>query len=628
MNQVRMKKVYYNCEIINQTNSSIDAKYDVGLLKALIDNPTKYNINVNRFRLPLNGVPLTKNNIPFLKWHVSLGYYNNNNNKWEYSTAYTPQVNPTIVQSRNFYNYTNDHKVELVGNNLQNYFTKSSIELNGVAFYNSFSPVPTYVQPCFDFYNNIGTVYALSSNQRDVKAFNLSNGYLLYTFTLTLPAFAIYADSDGNLYIGTKSDNNTIVVYSYARQKINVWNASTSYVFTNVSSSSASFIYSLTLFNGQLFASYFDGNNNSGGINYYALGTSTPTAFPTSFGGTVSVFLESNGTFLFVTYSTVSAQSYLAMIVYDKFFNQDAGILPCGDNFVNGGFIGFDSNGNLLLNGTWFDGQTTTAFRAINGGTTLYKFNPTNGCHNTFYAPNATTYVTNNAEQPIYHYQTFLNQINEAFSVAFTNIKAEYPSYSPTEAPRIVFNPSTRLFNVIADGSYLDNSTYKIGMNINLWNMFLFPTFSDTDIDLPTYQGIPYKSLLIQNNVYNVVYGTGNAVQYVSIIQESPTLFKFYDLVRILVTTSKIPVNGDCEGANNTVNLITDIVPDTSSLTPDDIIVYQPTVLRNYNLDSNVPLKDLDVQFYYGCKDGSVHKVQLLPNEYASVKIEFEQVVE
>jgi hypothetical protein len=86
-------------------------------------------------------------------------------------------------------------------------------------------------------------------------------------------------------------------------------------------------------------------------------------------------------------------------------------------------------------------------------------------------------------------------------------------------------------------------------------------------------------------------------------------------------------VNGDIEGTNTSVNLITDIVPDTSSLTPDDIVVYQPTVLRNYNLDSNVPLRDLDLQFYYGCKDGSIHKVELLSGEYASVKLEFEQVV-
>ena len=58
----RMKKIYYNCEIINQSSSPVDAKYEVGLLKPLLENPLKYNINVNRFRLPLNGVPLSRKN--------------------------------------------------------------------------------------------------------------------------------------------------------------------------------------------------------------------------------------------------------------------------------------------------------------------------------------------------------------------------------------------------------------------------------------------------------------------------------------------------------------------------------------------------------------------------------------
>lgn len=221
-------------------------------------------------------------------------------------------------------------------------------------------------------------------------------------------------------------------------------------------------------------------------------------------------------------------------------------------------------------------------------------------------------------------YQDFLNQINLAFASAFNKMTASYSSYAPSEAPRIVFNPQSRLFSLICRGDYLSSGTYTILMNNRLWNMFLFP--SVTTQGAPTDINGLYKTVLVQNNINNVVYGSSaTSPNYVSVNQESSTAFKFYDLVRIMVTTSKIPINGDIEGKNDTVNLITDIVPDTNTLTPDDVIIYQPTVLRNYNLDSNVPLKDINLQFYYGCKDGTVHKIKLLPNEYASVKIEFSQ---
>ena len=72
-------------------------------------------------------------------------------------------------------------------------------------------------------------------------------------------------------------------------------------------------------------------------------------------------------------------------------------------------------------------------------------------------------------------------------------------------------------------------------------------------------------------------------------------------------------------------NLITDVVPDVDTLSPNGLLIYQPTVLRWYNLYSNNPLKDINISFWYGTKDGSIKKVYLTPGEYASCKIEFEQ---
>ena len=82
MNSTRMKKIYYNAEIINDTTQPINASYQVGLLTAIIKEPLKYNINVNRFRLPLNSVPLSRKNLPFQEWNVGIGYSVNQDNNF------------------------------------------------------------------------------------------------------------------------------------------------------------------------------------------------------------------------------------------------------------------------------------------------------------------------------------------------------------------------------------------------------------------------------------------------------------------------------------------------------------------------------------------------------------------
>ena len=97
MQSLKMKKIYYNCEIVNQTSNNIEASYSASLLKPILDNPMQYNLNVNRFRLPMGGIPLTENNIQaFEKYEVGIGY--TNNGVTNYATAFVPQYNQTTKQ--------------------------------------------------------------------------------------------------------------------------------------------------------------------------------------------------------------------------------------------------------------------------------------------------------------------------------------------------------------------------------------------------------------------------------------------------------------------------------------------------------------------------------------------------
>ena len=97
MNTQQTKREYFNAEITNTTQTNVLAKYETTLLKPLISTTQGWDLCINRFRLPLSGIPLSVKNIPFQQWEVSLGF--KNNGSWTYSSAYVPQYNATISTS-------------------------------------------------------------------------------------------------------------------------------------------------------------------------------------------------------------------------------------------------------------------------------------------------------------------------------------------------------------------------------------------------------------------------------------------------------------------------------------------------------------------------------------------------
>jgi hypothetical protein len=168
-------------------------------------------------------------------------------------------------------------------------------------------------------------------------------------------------------------------------------------------------------------------------------------------------------------------------------------------------------------------------------------------------------------------------------------------------------------------------------MNQTLWNQFYFPS---TNIVVGSNN---YKSIIMQNNGINAVVGTGTATlpQFIFVQQEDVTIYAFYDLTRIIVGTTRIPVSGDGEGrtfsntgsvSNASVNMITDIVPDTTSLTPGSVIIYIPEgILRWYNLYAQQPFDKIDLTLQYETKDGSIYPIIIPSGEFFSVKLEFKK---
>ena len=144
--------------------------------------------------------------------------------------------------------------------------------------------------------------------------------------------------------------------------------------------------------------------------------------------------------------------------------------------------------------------------------------------------------------------------------------------------------------------------------------MFVFPTIDDA--------GLPgFSQIVVQNNGYNAGGSTT-----LNIFQEASTLYAFNDIATVLVQTSRLPVNGDIDGSNNSVLVLTDVCPDTTTLEPNEPLIYVPNgILRWYSLYQSHALITIDKYFSYKTKNGTVYPVMIPPGDWFSAKLEFKQ---
>ena len=584
------KRLYFNVEITNSTTQNILAKSETTLLKPLFRDPENWDLCINRFRLPLNGIPLTRNNIPFEQWQVSLGFYNNS--QWTYKSSYVPQYNPAYNTLLTPTAYALSHGANGAGE-----YLSVNPDLTTSQVYNSqnFSDFNSNILPTFDLYNNSGTYYYVSQDQSNVYCVYMKTGE---TYTINVPSqnvfTSIYADVNTNeLYLSVYNQTgNTTASGVYARTNDSTWTQTGYYL------ASTSPITSVSTTSDNVFL-----NCGSDKVMYkYQKGNAYSTSsFTFQYPGSQHITYNN----LIYHFETFPLLGEKLISVFDTSFNDI-------QNFqINNGasYIGLDNMNNILLS---FNGGTQN--QAIDGnGNLQYEFTTTSNFTFIFYGvPSSTQVPKDSGEYFIWSYQDYLTQINSALNTCYTQMSTAFSgTYAPTKAPELFFDPASRLFYIQADKAYADSTTYTIDFNQILYNMFLFPSLPDNNLP-------GSKSILIQDV-------SGSSPNFLNIYQESSSVAKFYDLVRILIQTSRIPVSGDSELANNSQLIITDVVPDTDTLSPSGLLIYQPTVLRFYNMYATSPFGTVDIYFSCGTKSGNIYPIYIVPNEYASCKIQFQK---
>jgi len=625
---VDTQREYFNASYFNQSGQNQIAKYETTLLKPFFNDPDKWKLAINRMRIPLSGIPLTRNNIPFEQWEVGLYYQTDDEGAGQQEDIqFVPQINPKSETLDTYFNLSSNYNSQDVA--LQPVFDVLSESTIANINYN--------IQPAFESSNGKKTFYVMDNLNNDTINVYQNNSNVVVA-TLTAPAqiapnvltgiSAICADQAGNFYIGYGVNNtttglNTLYIQEYTRTTATSWTIGINYYPTDVNISQFGVRWSTICVYNNVIYGYAQVGQAFDYFDTWVLGT--PANVDTGDSGSFNWLSIADDTFIY-RYDNTGNLTASNGIIINYTYTQYA---------VNR-FLGFDVDGYMLFYGYTTTNPTNTyyAIDAKSGsGAIKYTFSPTNDSYGLLY--NTTNNILfDSGPYDIFTYQAFLNQINLAFQTSFNNLKAQMGStFQPTEPPSIIYNAQTRLFNLIVEGQYLitnsdGSNQYKILFNLPLWNKFYFPSNAFS----PNYQEV-----ILQNYGINAVYGTGSSTtpQFIYIQQEDSTIYAFYDLTRIILGTISIPVSGDGEGktfsnngfsSNNTINMITDVVPDTTTLTPGTVLIYVPAgILRWYNLYAQQPFQKVDLIMYYETKDGNIYPVEIVNGEYFSVKIEFKK---
>lgn len=619
-NNLDTQREYFNAGYFNTTGEQQIAKYETVLLKPFFNNPDEWKLAINRFRVPTSSIPLTANNIPFEQWQVGLGYYDNAQDEIDFS--YVPQINPATASIVDDYVISTNERLQKVNSTLNPYELIVETPINNITL---------DVIPTSDGAYNIATFYIVDVDNVSIQVWQNQN--LITTlppptnagYTLQSPNY-ITADTNGWFYYcGLMSADATPLetqpyIAQYQRTSSNTWTQNFIYTTTDADAINAP-IQNVVSYGGEVIL-YMGSASPSTYFWIWLSGNATPT---TNGSGV------NNG-----IYTSIVDATYIYRCdgLGNLFYSDTTTIFNTYTDFYVDRFIGFDKNGYLLIHRVESDNTTPIGYQAIDitNGSVVYSFTPTNGAQRLQQGPPNTVPV-DSGPADIFTFQTFLNQINSAFQTAYNTIKTNLgATYTPTEAPRIIYNGDTKFFSIVVEGAYLTvdsggTQKFQIFMNTNLWKQFYFPSVK---VEV-------YRQILVQNNGINAIQGTGSSTlpQFLYIQQESSTIYQFNDLTRIIVGTFSIPVSGDGEGTvftnsgstnNKSINMITDIIPDTTIQTNIDPIIYVPNgILRWYNLYAQQPFTKIDLIFYYETKDGVIHELNIADGEYFNCKLEFKK---
>lgn len=244
----------------------------------------------------------------------------------------------------------------------------------------------------------------------------------------------------------------------------------------------------------------------------------------------------------------------------------------------------------------------------------------------------------------VFSYQNYLNRLNNASALAFTNLKAAFPGASGTVAPQFYLNPVTALISMYVEDDYLDTNPNRIVIAFNqiLQQIMNFPF--DITNPIPDPNGMEF---ILSVNGSALMLPVAPRVGYpfnvntipnpvLQVQQEFVSTDEFDNVKSIVLLSNLIPTAREMvpnltnarqseEISNSTLGILIDFeLIKSNPYEPRHIAQYVPqSEFIMKSLNNNTPLNQVDIQAYYQTYSGKLFEIYLGNNTNLSVKLMF-----
>ena len=613
---------FYNIDIYNDnsTGGDISSKYATAFNSPLLVNTSDYDVCVARARIPLDQIPLSQDNIPFEKWQIEIGVptIGQPAHTYTYYNAFVPQFNPLPSAHNN--NFT-------IGINQENLYTTSLPENEPTTNPTlTLTPkVPALPVPVAIHLGGIvgvsNTVCGLSYTAVCVDNFIVSR-YVTATgaFVDTKNLREFFEISLANV-LGICMAPNSNTVYAVVYDNVDhhylcdVFNGAQ--VIKSIDETGLQLgLISMSCSTNYLSFGYLNTNNNNNLVQIWSLNqVLDPVNLNTrSQPGYTATYFDSSSAFFIglINMGTFYMRNPMTNALIQTY------TLP--ENLYLDRFLGTDAYGNLLV-GVVDIGLENYSILAYGKQSATLKYSIAMGGNRTLVTSNmireVAGFVNNPAPYAVQTINDYLRQINLAFVAIMAKIPI--PLTSPQLTPYLEFDSSTSIVSIVCDAGCWSgtnpagiNPPCVINFNQLLWSFFKFNSISAVYTALPPIGG-QVRTLQI-----NRALAPASSITP----QPSSTVYRFSDLTRIVIGTSKMGCFGDVENNSELLINIGDFSIDTEKGIPS-LVIYNPTVLRFYKLFQTTPLTNIDIFISYANRAGKIFPVNISPYNSIGLKLMF-----
>ena len=248
----------------------------------------------------------------------------------------------------------------------------------------------------------------------------------------------------------------------------------------------------------------------------------------------------------------------------------------------------------------------------------------TSGQVDLVYTPNSTVNPFANINKlPIYDYSEITESLNNALAAAKVILDATAAPTGGFNDPVMTYDASSQLFTLNCEIAGYDDALGAGNYIEIVFSARLFEMYTNLgDFFLDSFE----TRIRVHDQFDNTITFQGQPSY--AMIQSQPSLELFSDLQKIVITSSSIPIVQELQGTQNDITRRILFDFNVTGVADKGVVSFFPQgPIRYYDLVSNYPLKQIDVQMLWADKTGNLYDIVINQFTSATLKIAFRKKI-